>query len=738
MTKKILLSLAAALSLSTTQAQNSGSDTTHIKVVNLDEVVISVNKSTDAKKTVSQQVQLISQRQIELMQAQSTADLLATGANIFVQKSQMGGGSPVIRGFEANRILLVIDGVRMNNLIYRSGHLQNIITTDNTILDHAEILYGPSSTIYGSDALGGVIHLFTKKPAFSKGDSGKISINAFTRFGSVNDEFTGHVDVNVGCRKIASLTSLTFSDFGHLRGGENQNPYYSSSYGERPYYVERINGMDSLIQNSDRYLQVQSGFKQYDLLQKVAFRQDEFTTHQLNIQFSNSTDIPRYDRLTDPSANGLRYAEWYYGPQRRLLAAYDFERAVPSSKFSTLHVGVNYQNIEESRHQRRFDNVNLQHRNEKVYVLGANVDLKKVMTAHTIRFGLDAQYNTLISTAFEENVLSGVMSELDTRYPDGDNSMMNSAFYFSHTLLINHTLILTDGIRLGYASLHSTFNDTSIFHFPYTEANQNNAVYSGSIGLISTPSDDLKLSALISTGFRTPNVDDLAKVFESAAGAVIVPNPDLQPEKTVNYEIGITRIIQGRTIWENSLFYTNFFDAIITDEFSFNGQDSLLFDGVVSRVYANQNKGKAYLYGYSSTIRSQCTREFSLSFGLNYTYGRIKTDSSDAPLDHIPPLQLRLQLSYQIQKFSTDFFINYNGWKKLKDYYLNGEDNEQYATADGMPAWYTINIRTSYRIHKLVTLQAGIDNILDTQYRMFASGINAPGRNLIGCIRFNY
>ncbi|HMT28005.1 MAG TPA: TonB-dependent receptor, partial [Bacteroidia bacterium] len=129
---------------------------------------------------------------------------------------------------------------------------------------------------------------------------------------------------------------------------------------------------------------------------------------------------------------------------------------------------------------------------------------------------------------------------------------------------------------------------------------------------------------------------------------------------------------------------------------------------------------------------------FIFSLGLNYTYGRIKTDSSDVPLDHIPPFMARMGLTYLNNNFSSDFFINYNGWKKLSNYYLNGEDNEQYATADGMPAWFTVNLRLSYKVHKVVTLQAGVDNMFDTQYRTFASGINAPGRNIFAAVRFHY
>ena len=103
-------------------------------------------------------------KKTELDLPQTSADLLYYGGEIRIQKSQGAGGSPVIRGFEANRVLLVIDGVRMNNAIYRSGHLQNAITIDPYALERTEIIFGPSSVGYGSDALGGVVHFYTKKP----------------------------------------------------------------------------------------------------------------------------------------------------------------------------------------------------------------------------------------------------------------------------------------------------------------------------------------------------------------------------------------------------------------------------------------------------------------------------------------------------------------------------------------------------------------------------------------------
>jgi hemoglobin/transferrin/lactoferrin receptor protein len=724
-------------------AQTTDPDTSQSKSINLEEVVISVNQVEETKKTVAQQIQVMKANEIDATQSQSTADVIANTGSVFVQKSQMGGGSPVIRGFEASRILLVVDGVRLNNLIYRAGHLQDITKTDNNNMDRVEVLFGPSSTVYGSDALGGVIHLYTKKPLFAMDDTLNIKANAKYRYGSVADESTGHVDFNIGGKTLASLTSFTYSNFGDLKGGENQNPFYTTSYGERPYYVQRFGNTDSLVKNSDRYVQVHSGYSQYDLLQKISFRPKERTTHGLNFQYSNSTDVPRYDRLTDPGGIGLRFGEWYYGPQKRMMIAYDMNIVNnEGAAFQRIHLGVNYQDIEESRHDRRSSGATkdlLNHRIENVDVIGANIDFQKIINAHNIRFGADVQMNNLESTANQENIVTGEIGKLDTRYPDGDNNMTNIAAYITHTWKLNDRVTLTDGIRGGYSTMHSTLVDTSFVHLPYNVVEQNTPVWSGSLGIINTPSDDTKLSFLVATGFRVPNVDDMSKIFESQAGAVVVPNVDLKPERTVNYEASITNVFNEKSRWENVVYYTDFFDAIVMDEFKFNGQDSIIYDGSLSQVYANQNKRRAYLYGFSSSYKSQCSEHLLFSMSINYTYGRIKTDSSDYPLDHIPPFFSRMLLSYHYGKFSSDFFINFNGWKRLKDYNIvGGEDNEQYATVDGMPAWFTANVHASYKVHKLITLQAGVDNIFDTQYRAFASGINAPGRNVFAALRFHY
>ncbi len=728
-------------------------DTTKLKTISLDEITISANKFAETKKTVAQDVNVVNKKEIEGTQAQSTADVISRLGGVHVQKSQLGGGSPNIRGFEGNRVLLVIDGIRMNNLIYRGGHMQDLIKTDNNNLDRIEVLYGPSSTIYGSDALGGVILMYTMSPLFSSDGKLNFKANAMTRYGSVDNESTSHVDLNFGCKKFASLTSFTYAKFGDLKGGANQNPFYSSAYGERPYYAERIDGKDSVVMNSNRFLQKQSGYSQYDILQKFAYKQNDHITHGLNFQYSNSSNVPRYDRLTLDGSRSvvskdstLGSAEWYYGPQSRLLAAYDFNYDDANGKLNGIHFGLNYQALEESRHNRNFGNNWLKNRIENVNVIGANIDMQKTIKNHELRFGADMQLNSLKSTANKRDIVADTTAKFATRFPDGKNHMNNFAAYISHTWKISKMLTLVDGLRVGYSSLHSTLADPTNppdplpASPPFTDINQKTIVYSGSLGIISTPTDDLKLSFLVSTGFRVPNVDDVTKIFDPAPGTVRVPNVNLKPEKTVNYELGVTKIFNGNTRWENYVYYTDLYDAIVVGESTFDGKDSILYDGSMSKVYSNQNKGRAYIFGFSTNVRSQLSQHFTMAFGLNYNYGRIKTDSVDTPMDHIPPFMANLLLNYTYKKFSSEFFINYNGWKRAKDYAVDAgaEDNLVYGTPDGTPAWFTANLRASYDFCKYASVQVGVDNIFNTQYRTFSSGINAPGRNIFAAIRLHY
>lgn len=706
-------------------------------VTALNEVLLTKVKKRSVTNFEPQEIRTISKKKIENSNAQTTADLLLNSGELHVQKSQQGGGSPVIRGFEASRILLVIDGIRMNNLMYRSGHLQNSITVDQNSLEKLTLFYGPTATIYGSDALGGALHFETIKTTFNP-KKNELKGSVSSRFGSVNSEKNGSFNLNYSSEKWSSVTAFSYSDFDDLRMGKKKNRH-AEFFGSRDFYVNTINGQDIIVENKKPYLQVKSGYEQYNLLQKIAYLSSKNTKHEVNLQYSNTSNIPRYDRLTEISNNKPKFAEWYYGPQSRFLAVYSIEK---KRKKADLGINLSYQNIKESRHTRLLNNPDLENRNENVNVFALNIDGSKVVKKMNWFYGFESYFETLNSSAFSNSIITGENNIIDSRYPNGKNKMWRNEAYSSLESSINNKTFWNIGARLGFTSLESNFNNNTTFNtfnFPFNSISQKNITYSGSIGIVHKIKPNISIKSNISSGFRVPNIDDLAKIFDSGNGFLIVPNQNIKPEKTITTDLGIF-LGNKKENWhiENTFYYTRFIDAILLDNFTYNNSSTYTSNGETNTVLASQNKGKAFVTGLNTRFYLKLSNAFNVDLNYNYTIGRFVENASKMPLDHIPPVYGKLGLSYKSNLWNTEAYMLFNGKKPIEDYFLNGEDNEKYAPEGGMPAWETYNIKGTYKGIKKMNLYVGFENILDTQYRVFASGINAPGRNMYLGARYRF
>lgn len=704
-----------------------------IKLQNIEEIKINSKKITINKQQHQSQIEVISKAKIEFQNFQTTADALGNSGALFIQKSQQGGGSPVIRGFESSRVLLLVDGIRMNNLIFRAGHLQNVITVDENFLENILIQYGPTSTLYGSDALGGSVNMLTKNTLFNTNLSGSIS----SRFSSANTEKSSYFDLGYGGKNWTSFTAFSFNDFGDIKMGKKKN-HHGDFFGERRYYVSTINGVDAIITNDNKYIQVNSGYKQYNFMQKLNYKTAAGFLHTLNFQYSTSSNIPRYDRLTDPSSSTvLKSAEWYYGPQKRVLGIYSIEKENVFTN-TDMKIDLSYQNMRESRVNRNFGNYNLQNRIEKVAVYSLATNFETKLKNGNLYYGLETYYDNLKSTAFKNNINTGTETSLDTRYPNGKNHMMRSDVYFSYTSKKYQKTNWSTGARLGYTSLKSTISDNTFFPLPFSEIKQNNITYSGNVGLVHNASKNIILKTNLSSGFRVPNIDDLAKIFESGGGKIIVPNNNLAPEKTITTDLGfVLKTESNRHLLEGTYFYTKMYDAIVTDKFTYEGNNAIIYNNTLSEVYANQNKGKAYVTGFNLAFKSTLTSSLTFDGSYSYTLGRV-IETTNRPLDHIPPYFGRIGLNYSREWGMVEAYLLFNGKKDIADYSTSGEDNPQYAPSTGMPAWETYNIKASSKDMYGFKFYAGVENILDTQYRTFASGINAAGRNIYGGAKYSF
>jgi hemoglobin/transferrin/lactoferrin receptor protein len=705
----------------------------------LDEVVVSVNRWEQNQREISTRVAKITPSLIQLQNPQTSADLLGLSNQVFIQKSQLGGGSPMIRGFATNRILLVVDGVRMNNAIFRSGNLQNVISLDASSIQNTEVVFGPGSVVYGSDAIGGVMNFTTLTPVMSTAGT-TFSANAFARYASANEEKTGHVDFSIGLKKWAFVTSITKSDFGDLKMGANGPDDYT-----RPdYQVRDENGNDIAVINPNPNVQLFSGYNQLNVMQKVRFTPNASWDFTYGFHYSKTSDMPRYDRLILKSANVFTSAEWYYGPQKWMMHALNAQLTKRTAISDQIKLAIGYQDYEESRHNRNFTGGNRNRRTdryERVKAFSINVDADKQLNEKAnLFYGLEYVTNAVGSTAERVNIVDGTTSGVSTRYPDG-SEWRSMAAYAGLRYEINSKWIVNGSARYTNVYTYAPFDNT-YFDFQFTEATLKNGATNGSLGVAFNPTSKIKLYANASTGFRAPNVDDIGKVFDSQPGTVVVPNPNLKPETAYNTEIGFAGKIVAGLNFDLSAFYTLLDNAIVRGPYTFNGQTQIDYDGTLSDVLALQNISELTVRGVQLGLRWDFNKQFQLASNLNLQKGKEKNveTGEDVSPTHVAPAFGSTRFSFTNKKIRLMAYANYNGKIEFNDLALSERADAHLYAKDAAgnpyaPAWTTFNFKSSFEVAKFVTIDAGVENILDKRYRPYSSGITAPGRNFIFALR---
>ncbi|HBF87871.1 MAG TPA: TonB-dependent receptor [Bacteroidales bacterium] len=705
-------------------------DSTSESDITLDEVVISANKWSQSKFNISNKVSKISAKEVSLQNPQTAADLLGASGEVFIQKSQQGGGSPMIRGFSTNRLLYIVDGVRMNTAIFRSGNLQNVISLDPFATESTEILFGPNSVIYGSDAIGGVMNFQTLTPKLSTCDKANVTGKALTRYSSANNENTAHFDVNVGWKKWASLTSFTSSDFGDLRMGSKGPDEYL-----RPFYVQRQDSVDVIVTNSDPRVQRPTGYSQINMMEKLRFRPNDKWDFQYGFHYSETSEYSRYDRHIRYK-NGLpRYGEWNYGPQKWMMNNLSISHKGQNLLYDEMSIHLAQQFFEESRISRDINKSNRETRIEKVDAYSINVDFKKsISEKNTMYYGIEAVQNDVNSIGIDENIETGEKTDGPARYPQ--STWASYAAYLSNHHSFSEKVILQTGLRYNRYKLDATF-DTTFYHFPYTTANMNSGALTGSIGVVYHPTEKWTMRANVSTGFRSPNVDDMGKVFDSEPGSVIVPNPDLEAEYAYNAEIDIAKLVGKYLKLDLSAYYTILDNALVRRDFTLNGEDSIMYDGTLSQVQAIQNAAVATVYGIQAGINIKLPSGFGFSSDFNYQKGEEEMDDgTTSPSRHAPPCYGVSRLTYQTKKLNIQFYAVYSDKKEFEELPFEEQGKtEIYAIDENgnpySPSWYTLNFKAMYQLNEAFTISAGLENITDQRYRPYSSGIVAAGRNFI-------
>ena len=702
----------------------------------LEEVVLSVSKFKQKKGDIPQKITSVTSEDIMFSNPQTSADLLESSGNVYIQKSQLGGGSPIIRGFSTNRLLIAVDGIRFNTAIFRGGNVQSVISIDPFTIDRTEVILGPGSVVFGSDAIGGVMNFYTKNAKFSFEEELSFSGNATARYATASEEKTGHLDFNIGLKEWAFLTSVSYTDFGNLRMGK----YGPDDY-LRPEYVETINGEDVVVTNVDSRLQVPTGYDQINAMQKIRFMPSDNWDFNLGLFYTTTTDYPRYDRLIRERNGQLRSAIWNYTPQEWMNGNLRITNK-GTSFYDKSILTLSYQNFKEGRKDRNFGDDILYETNEKVDAYTSALDFIKKFGKSKFFYGLEYVYNKVNSKGKQTNVNNGDADITASRYPDG-STWQSIAAYVSLQSKLAENLSFQAGLRYNHIVLNANF-DTSFYDFPFAEADINTGALTGSAGINWQASDILGWRVNFSTAFRAPNIDDVGKIFDSEPGSVVVPNPNLKPEYAYNGELGGTFNFENVVRIDITGYMTFLEDALVRRDFSINGQTEIIYQGELSIIQAIQNGGKAEIYGFEAGLEINFTENLQFTSQYNYTGGfQLGEDDIKVAVRHVAPQFGNAHLIWELKKLKLDAYTNYNGQFDYADL-APEEQSKAYLYAldkNGnpySPSWYTLNFGAQYKVTEAFQINTALENITNQRYRTYSSGITAAGINFIAAVSYHF
>lgn len=701
--------------------------------INLQQAVVSATRWSQSRQEIPARITTITTEERELLNPQTAADLLGISGEVFIQKSQQGGGSPMIRGFSTNRLLYTVDGVRMNTAIFRSGNLHNVISLDPFATESTEVFFGPGSIIYGSDAIGAVMSFQTLRPILSTEGSTAFTGSAVIRANTANGEKTGHVHVKYGGEKWAGVTSLSRNRFGDLKMGSRGPEEFL-----RPVFVEVREGQDILVENSNPKIQTPTGYDQFNVLQKVRFSPNNKWDFQYAFHYSETSTFSRYDRLIRFRPNGLpRSAEWQYGPQIWMMNHLKVSHSSEGNLFDEMTLNLAHQKFEESRTDRNFNDVIRRTRVEEVNAYSVNLDFLKTLSQQsTLFYGLEWILNDVTSVGTDENIRTGQSIQGPARYPD---SKWNSyALYATYQHKVSPKSMIQAGMRYNRFGLDADFrNNTDFYPFPFEKSSNNEGALTASTGWVYHPSDTWTMHVSASTGFRAPNVDDIGKVFDSEPGTVMVPNPELQAEYAYNLELNVGKVINDNIMIDLTSYYTLLDNALVRREFTLNGQDSIIYDGELSRVLSLVNASFVRVIGLQAALEVKLPYHLTFSSRMNIQKGTEEVeDGTQSPSRHAPPTFGVSRLEYKREKFRIQLFSEYSGGFRFNQLPLEERGKpELYAIDENenpySPSWATLNLKGIFNMHDNISLSLGLENITDVRYRSYSSGVAAPGRNFI-------
>lgn len=655
----------------------------HPSVMHLNQaVIITAKRYQQSEFELPESITTINQNQILDKSARTTPEILMGESGVWVQKTNHGGGSVFVRGLTGNQVLLLIDGIRLNNSTYRYGPNQYLNTIDPLTLQQIEVVKGAGSVQYGSDAMGGAVHLLTQNPNFT--EKPKLSGSVLLKYLNLAMEQSGRATLEYSSQKLGILGGFTYSNFGDLVAGEGIGK------------------------------QTPSGYKQWAFDIKARWMLNKRQTLTLAHQSLQQIEVPVFHKVQLEN-----FALNYFDPQSRHLSYMRWEYIGTSKLAQKISITGFWNQTIEGRISQKNNSTTRVEEKDKVNTLGFNVEiqseLSKVWKASS---GIELYDDQVSSQKNEINLTQNTSTAKRGLYPD-DSKAMNMAIFSLHTFEL-HKFRISAGLRFN--AFRISVKDETLG----VSVLQPQALV-GNLGVQYFLHPQHQLIATVNSAFRAPNVDDLG-TLGIVDNRYEIPTFDLKPEKSWNYEIGYKAQVKNFAT-KLAFFRNELQDLIVRVKSSYNGQTNI--DG--RDVYQKENLTRAYIQGLELDFEVKLAKALLLSANLTYTYGQDETNSE--PLRRIPPLNGRIVLHYQMNK---------SWWAKIENNFADkqnrlakGDKADNRINPNGTPGWNIIHLSTGYK-WKFIQVQAGLQNIFNLAYRMHGSGVDGYGRSLWISTKINF
>lgn len=670
---------AQDISISTTENNNRQLTDS---VGNLNEVIVTATRKNTELLSVPYAVSLLSDREIIAHQYRTTPEALIGTTGVFIQKTNHGGGSPFVRGLTGNQTLILLDGIRLNNATFRYGPNQYFNTINAASVSKIEVARGTGSVQYGSDALGGVVQVFTKDPTFSKHKSwhGTLRGKATTQ----DMEYSGRATVEYSSKKLAVVAGYSNMKFGDLYGGDTTGR------------------------------QSPSGYKEQAIDFKLKYQLAKNALVTVAHQWLRQTDVPLYHRVKLEN-----FANYFFDPQQRQMTYVKLEFAGKSKLLDKVTFISSLQKSRERRDYQKNGNANKFVEEEKVKTWGNVVDVFSVISKRwTANTGVEYYHDLVRSSKQQITVANNQMLYQRGLYPNNATSGNFSVYNLHH--FTTGKFDIEAGLR--YNSVAITIPDTVTNVIKLGDITVKPSSLVTNVALLYHIGNNQHFYSSFSTGYRTPNIDDLGSL-----GLVDfryeIPAYDLKPEKTYNTEIGY-RIINKKIQSSVAFFYMHLTDLITRVQVP--GQQVGGYN-----VYTKQNSQKSYIRGTELSFNYKITNALCVKTNASYLFGQ--NISAKEPMRRIPPFNGRVLLDYSKDKWGIGSAYLFAG---KQGRLAKGDIDDNRIPMGGTPGWNLLNLYGNFTIRQL-SFYVAVQNVFNEDYRTHGSGINGMGRSASLTIQIN-